>query len=71
MCRRLRYDRAMKSRLAEQSELDVIRLAQQLTPTQRLEAFLAQCQLMEALRRAGEAARARPPERADADEKPR
>lgn len=44
----------MRSRLAEQSELDLIRLNQSLTPAQRLEAFLAHCQLMTALRAAGE-----------------
>jgi hypothetical protein len=63
---RVRYDQPMRSKLAEQSELDLIRLNQRLTPTQRLEAFLAQCRLMATLRKAGDDVRPRAADSRDA-----
>ena len=46
----------MKSALAQQAEQRLIELAKQLTPEQRLAAFIEHCRLMVALRLAGEKA---------------
>jgi hypothetical protein len=47
----------MDSKLARQAEQELIAANRLRTPEQRLEAFLAHCELMEQLRRAGESAR--------------
>jgi hypothetical protein len=45
---------AMESKLARQSEQDLIALMRRLTPEERLNAFLAHCQLMMELYQAGQ-----------------
>jgi hypothetical protein len=43
----------MESKLANEAKLALIAATQRLTPEQRLNAFLAHCQLMAELRKAG------------------
>jgi hypothetical protein len=48
----------MESKLANQAKLALIAATQRLTPEERLNAFLAHCQLMIELRKAGAQMRA-------------
>jgi hypothetical protein len=53
----------MKSRVAKQAESALLESMQRLSPEERLNAFLAHCQLMMSLRQAGEQQRTKRPTR--------
>jgi hypothetical protein len=50
----------MQSKLALEAKLALLAATQRLSPEQRLDAFLAHCQLMMELRRAGQLIRLAP-----------